>query len=116
TTPERGAALVRALGARHSLVLRGNGCMIVGSSVPEAVVRAVFLEESARLQYRALTIRLATHGDGAISYFDDAEIAELGADLSRADRIDRKWRSLLLDAGREPMGEPVDPVQMSEHY
>ena len=41
-------------------------------------------------------IRLATYGDGSISYFDDAAIAELGRELGRADRIDRKWRSLLL--------------------
>jgi ribulose-5-phosphate 4-epimerase/fuculose-1-phosphate aldolase len=107
TTPERGAAFVAALGARNALILRGNGCAVVGRSVPEAVVRAVFLEEAARLQYRALAIRLATHGDSAISYFDDAEIAELGADLGRADRIDRKWRSLLIDAGRQPTGEPT---------
>ncbi|HEY7061972.1 MAG TPA: class II aldolase/adducin family protein [Chloroflexota bacterium] len=107
TTPERGAALVAALGARNALILRGNGCVVLGRSVPEAVVRAVFLEEAARLQFRALLIRLATHGDGALSYFDDAEIAELGEDLGRADRIDRKWRSLLLDAGRQPAGEPT---------
>jgi len=114
TTPARGAAMVAALGAHEALMLRGNGCLVLGRSVPEAVVRAVFLEESARLQFRALVIRLATHGDGAISYFDDAEIAELGRELGRADRIDRKWRSLLLDAGREPTDEPIDPAQMSE--
>jgi ribulose-5-phosphate 4-epimerase/fuculose-1-phosphate aldolase len=107
TTAERGVAFVAALGARNALILRGNGCAVVGRGVPEAVVRAVFLEEAARLQYRALAIRLATHGDGAISYFDDAEIAELGEDLGRADRIDRKWRSLLIDAGRQPTGEPT---------
>ena len=108
TTPERGDALVAALGTRAALLLRGNGCVVVGSSVPEAVVRAVFLEESARLQYRALLIRLATHGDGAIDYFDDAEIAALGPELGRPDRIDRKWRSLLLDAGRAAsLGAPV---------
>jgi L-ribulose-5-phosphate 4-epimerase len=113
TTPARGEALVAALGARNALMLRGNGCLVLGRSVPEAVVRAVFLEESARLQYRALLIRLATNGDGAIRYFDDAEIAELGQDLSRPDRIDRKWRSLLLDAGREPQGAPLDPAQIA---
>lgn len=114
TTPARGAALVAALGARNALMLRGNGCLVLGRSVPESVVRAVFLEESARLQYRALLIRLATHGDGAIRYFGDAEIAELGPELGRSDRIDRKWRSLLLDAGRQPQGEPVDPARLAE--
>ncbi len=114
TTPESGAAFVTALGARNALILRGNGCVVVGRSVAEAVVRAVFLEEAARLQYRALLIRLGTHGDGAIGYFDDAEIAELGAELGRADRIDRKWRSLLIDAGRQPTGQPIDPAQMSD--
>ena len=98
TTPERGEALVASLGAREAIMLRGNGSVVVGSSVPEAVVRAVFLEESARLQYRALVIRLATHNDGAIHYLEETEIAELGPELSRPDRIDRKWKSLLFDA------------------
>ncbi len=109
TTPARGEAMVRALGSGHSLMLRGNGCVVVGTSVQEAVVRAVWLEESARLLYRALAIRLAAHGDGAVSYFTDAEIAEIGTDLSRADRIDRKWRGLLLDAGRTPQDPPTLP-------
>jgi len=109
TVPERGEAMVRALGVGHSIALRGNGCVVVGTSVPEAVVRAVWLEESARLLYRALTIRLATHGDGAVSYFTDAEVAEIGTDLGRADRIDRKWRGLLLDVGRTPQEPPTLP-------
>ncbi len=100
TTRERGEAMVQALGDRASLMLRGNGCVVVGGTVQEAVVRAVFLEESARLQYRALLLRQAARGDGAIRYFDDAEVQELGAELSRADRIDRKWKSLLVDCQR----------------
>ncbi len=100
TTRERGEAMAKALGSRASLMLRGNGCVVVGRSIPEAVVRAVFLEESARLQYRALQVRQALHGDAAIAYLDDAEVEELGTELSREDRIDRKWKSLLVDAGR----------------
>ena len=107
TIRERGEATVRALGNRASLMLRGNGCVVVGRSIQEAVVRAIFLEESARLQYRALVIRQARHGDGGIAVFDDAEIAEIGTDLGRADRIDRKWRSLLVDAGRTPSALPA---------
>jgi ribulose-5-phosphate 4-epimerase/fuculose-1-phosphate aldolase len=107
TIRERGEAMVRALGNRASLMLRGNGCVVVGRSIQEAVVRAIFLEESARLQYRALVIRQARHGDGAIAVFDDAEIAEIGTDLGRADRIDRKWRSLLVEAGRTPSALPA---------
>jgi ribulose-5-phosphate 4-epimerase/fuculose-1-phosphate aldolase len=109
TIPERGEAMVRALGQGHSIALRGNGCVVLGTSVQEAVVRAVWLEESARLLHRALAIRLAAHGDGAVSYFTDAEIAEIGTDLGRADRIDRKWRGLLIDAGRTPQDPPTLP-------
>jgi ribulose-5-phosphate 4-epimerase/fuculose-1-phosphate aldolase len=44
----QGNAVAKALGASSALLLRGNGALAVGASVEEVVVRAIFLEESAR--------------------------------------------------------------------
>jgi ribulose-5-phosphate 4-epimerase/fuculose-1-phosphate aldolase len=44
----QGNALAAALGANAALLLRGNGALAVGATIEEAVVRAIFLEESAR--------------------------------------------------------------------
>jgi len=42
------------LGDAEALVLRGNGDIVPGRSVPEATVKAIFLEQSCELQYLAL--------------------------------------------------------------
>jgi HCOMODA/2-hydroxy-3-carboxy-muconic semialdehyde decarboxylase len=43
-----------ALGMAEALVLRGNGTVVAGRSVPEATIKAIFLEESCELQYLAM--------------------------------------------------------------
>jgi ribulose-5-phosphate 4-epimerase/fuculose-1-phosphate aldolase len=42
------------LGDAEALVLRGNGDIVPGRSVPEATVKAIFLEQSCELQYLAM--------------------------------------------------------------
>ena len=46
--------VVATLGDAEAVVLRGNGDIVVGRSVAEATVKAIFLEESCELQYLAL--------------------------------------------------------------
>lgn len=53
TSSDRGSAVVEALNSAHALVLPGNGCLVVGESVGDSCVKAIFLEESAELQYLA---------------------------------------------------------------
>lgn len=56
TTPELGDEVVNALDGAQALILRGNGTITLGRSVPEAVVKTLFLEEGAQLLYHALQI------------------------------------------------------------
>ena len=56
----------------------------------EAVVRAVFLDESARLQFQAQSL-----GKEAVRYFSKKEIETHGVALSRPDRIQRAWDNWL---------------------
>jgi len=54
-TDERLASeLVAVLGKAEAVLVRGNGNIIVGRSVPEATVKAIFLEEACELHYLAL--------------------------------------------------------------
>ncbi|MPZ13366.1 MAG: hypothetical protein GEU73_02895 [Chloroflexi bacterium] len=46
--------VVEALGSGDAVLLRGNGDIVSGRSVPEATVKAIFIEESCELQYLAL--------------------------------------------------------------
>ena len=85
-----GKKMVKRLGRKNAILLRGNGNVVVGRSVEEAVVRAVFLDESARLSYLARTL-----GGDAVRYFDKREVETHGMALTRADRIQRAWENWL---------------------
>jgi len=85
-----GKQMVKQLGEKNAILLRGNGNVVVGRSVEEAVVRAVFLDESARLQYQARCL-----GENAVCYFDSRETQTHGTALLRPDRIQRAWDNWL---------------------
>lgn len=53
TNPELGRAVAEVLGSGEAVLLRGNGQLVAGRSVAEACVKAVFLEQSARLHLAA---------------------------------------------------------------
>src|SRR5262245_7451739 len=55
-TEELGADVARALGERPEVLLRGNGQVTVGRTIPEAVMMAIYLEEAADVLYGALQI------------------------------------------------------------
>jgi len=48
------AALVKGLGSSRAIVMRGNGAVAVGASLPEAVVMAWYLEDAARVELAVL--------------------------------------------------------------
>jgi ribulose-5-phosphate 4-epimerase/fuculose-1-phosphate aldolase len=49
TTPEQGAALAQALGDKRIVHLQNHGVAIVGTSVEQVVIDAIWLEHQARL-------------------------------------------------------------------
>ena len=56
TTPKLGAEVAQTLGDGPAVLLRGNGQVTVGRTVPEAVMMAIYLEEAAEILYGALQI------------------------------------------------------------
>ncbi|HEY2990275.1 MAG TPA: class II aldolase/adducin family protein [Candidatus Binatia bacterium] len=56
STRELGAEVAQALGKNPAILLRGNGQVAVGRSIPEAVMMAIYLEEAADMLYGALQI------------------------------------------------------------
>jgi HCOMODA/2-hydroxy-3-carboxy-muconic semialdehyde decarboxylase len=86
----RGAALARTLGNAPVALMRGHGNVVVGTSVKQAVVYAVYIDINARMQAAALA--LSPH----IVTMDGPELF----DPSEFD-INRPWenfRQKLLDA------------------
>ncbi len=56
STQKLGQEVVAALGKKPAILLRGNGQVTVGRSIPEAVMMAIYLEEAAEMLYGALQI------------------------------------------------------------
>jgi len=56
TTAALGKEVVDGLGDNPAILLRGNGQVTVGRTIPEAVMMAIYLEESAEVLYGALQI------------------------------------------------------------
>jgi HCOMODA/2-hydroxy-3-carboxy-muconic semialdehyde decarboxylase len=80
-----GRSLAETLGAASAVVLRGNGRIVVGSSVPESCARAVLLEESARIQLAALCAGLTPR------YLTESEIENAVRDIASPRQIVRVW-------------------------
>jgi L-ribulose-5-phosphate 4-epimerase len=56
TTEQLGNQVAQALGDKPAILLRGNGQVTVGRTIPEAVMMAIYLEEAAEILYGALQI------------------------------------------------------------
>ena len=65
-------------------LLRGNGAAVLGKDIVEATIRAIYLEESAVLQYQARQL-------GTPIYFSEAETAQRGNQLLEASHVTRAW-------------------------
>lgn len=78
--PQLGEALARTLGDKPAVLIRGHGAAVVGTSLPMAVGRSVYLERSARIQTDAIAL------GGEITYLDP-EAARAMAD----DSYPRAW-------------------------
>jgi L-ribulose-5-phosphate 4-epimerase len=56
TTAKLGDEVAKVLGDKPAVLLRGNGQVTVGRTIPEAVMMAIYLEEAAEVLYGALQI------------------------------------------------------------
>jgi ribulose-5-phosphate 4-epimerase/fuculose-1-phosphate aldolase len=90
---EMGKALAQSLGQCTCVLMRGHGSTVVGSSVEQAVYRAIYAEVNAKLQSQAL-------GLGEVTYLT-AQEADLAATANDT-QIGRSW-----DLWRRRIG-PVD--------
>lgn len=100
-----GSALADVLGPHPAALMRGHGAVVVGASLPEAVIRSVYLEQSAKLQMQ--TMQIAGPG-GKINYYTPKEVEAV---VSRQDakqtwrRTWDLWRTQALQAVLEEQNE-----------
>lgn len=77
-----GEALARSLGNKSCVLMRGHGSTVVGTSLEQAVYRAIYAEVNAKLQ-------LAAMGLGEITFLNKEE-AQLSSDMNDT-QIPRSW-------------------------
>ena len=79
-----GDAVAAVLGDRPAVLLRGNGQVTVGRTIPEAVMMAIYLEEAADILFGALQI------DKPI-FLTSAESAKRRVEALPAVDLERAW-------------------------
>jgi ribulose-5-phosphate 4-epimerase/fuculose-1-phosphate aldolase len=85
TNMERGRDLARGMGKHNSVLLRGHGCVVVGSDLRQAVLNAVYFKINASLVLQSMLI-----GDD-ITFLSEGEI-ELTKKLVYAENsVTRMW-------------------------
>jgi ribulose-5-phosphate 4-epimerase/fuculose-1-phosphate aldolase len=67
----RGRALAQVLGARPVALMRGHGVVVVGSSLPFAVGRSIYVESNAKIQAQALAL------GGSLTYLSPDEARQI---------------------------------------
>ncbi len=97
-TPHLGASLASVLGKHPAALMRGHGSVVVGDSLPDAVIRSIYFEVSAKLQMQAMLI--AGPG-GKITFLDEAEVAETMARQAGARTWERSWNLWLTKAKQQ---------------
>jgi len=91
-TAPLGAALAKVLGADTTVLMRGHGATMVGSSIREAVYRAVYAAQNAAIELQALQL-----GNGEVTFLDPQE-AEL-YDRYSGEVAHRPWNMWLREVG-----------------
>jgi ribulose-5-phosphate 4-epimerase/fuculose-1-phosphate aldolase len=74
-TPVLGQALARCIGDKPMVLMRGHGATMVGSSIQQAVYRAIYAAQNAALQMDALRL-----GDVTFLAAEEAELAAAQGD------------------------------------
>ena len=96
-TMEMGRDLAAKLADNTCVLMRGHGAVVVGASVREAVISAIYLEINARILTQALTLDESPRG-----------LSEKEVELARATQFsplgaDRAWEYYCRRAGVEPI-------------
>lgn len=77
-----GEALAKSLGKCNCVLMRGHGSTVVGTSLEQAVYRAIYSEINAKLQLSAMNL-------GEITFLNEEE-AQLSSDMNDG-QIPRSW-------------------------
>ena len=81
-----GRALARTLADKYAVLMRHHGAVVVANSIPNAVARAVYLDQDARIQVQTAAL------GGRATYIDPAEAKLRIADPNEYSRAWDLWK------------------------
>jgi len=81
---ELGREVAESLGDHRAVLMRGHGSTVVGPNLKQTAVTAIFLEETARLTYRARCV-------GTPICFSQEEAASVSAYILKENSFNRAW-------------------------
>lgn len=84
-SPARATEMVKLLGDAKALILRGHGAVVVGQSIREVCMLALYLEESARLQTEAMKL-------GSPMFVERDEAERIAKRTFKPTSVDRAWK------------------------
>ena len=84
TNPERGDALLKSIGDKRAVLLRGHGIVVVGQSLPEVLFASLVLEDDAKKTLQAATL-------GEVGTISPDECKAFGAEIALERRAQRAW-------------------------
>jgi ribulose-5-phosphate 4-epimerase/fuculose-1-phosphate aldolase len=91
-SPARAGEMARLLGRAKALMLRGHGAVVVGQSIRECCMLALFLEESARLQAEAMRL-------GTALCMEPDEAEKVAKRTFKPASIERAWEHFAAKCG-----------------
>src|SRR5579863_7805235 len=94
TSGKLGAALADSLGEGPAVLMRGHGSTVVGTTLRQAVFRAVYTEVGARLQMEAMRL-------GPVTFLTEEET--VGTTKTISTQYDRSWFLWLKAARNIPL-------------
>jgi ribulose-5-phosphate 4-epimerase/fuculose-1-phosphate aldolase len=92
TTMDQGRDLAETLGNGRVALMRGHGCVVVGSSIKTAVMASIYLQVNAQLLSDSLRM-------GDVNYLSPGEVELMGQTQVRPPSGDRAWEYWARRAG-----------------
>lgn len=90
---EQGDDLAEALGSNRTILMRGHGATVVGTSLEDAVMTAIYMQVNAKLQMDAMRL-------GEVEYLSPGEIDCRLAGNESLSGFTRSWEYFSRRAGR----------------
>jgi len=93
TTPARGSSLLKVIGDKRAVLLRGHGIVVAGQNLQEVLFASLVLEDDAKKTMQAATL-------GEVGTISPEECRTFGAEIALERRAQRAWNYFCSLEGR----------------